>query len=374
MRLLATFKEHKKAETFSNFLLSQGIENQCDSKDEAETEFHVWVIDEDQYENALHWYSLFQTDQDNPLFERSKPTPLQSLFESQEEPQSENLKKPESQFPITYALVMICTLLFLTGGMNTPSIQKIPKDVPLTPVLMAPVAKTLLYDYPKAWEYIDQLIKDYGVNALEAPQDLPNEGKLLLYKFYNTPYWHGYYDKIMGSFKKEEPQKSPPAPLFEKIREGEVWRLFTPAFLHFDLFHIFFNMIWLIVLGRQIENKIGGFKYIIFILLTASISNTGQYLMSGPNFIGFSGVVMAMIGFIYARQITAAWEGYQLTKSTLLFVMLFIGSILFLQLISFFVDIAGYASISPPIANTAHILGALIGFALGKLPWFSWKN
>jgi len=377
MRLVGKFKEYSQAEHFSQFLKSQGIESQCDELPEEENEqkdeYSVWVVDEDQYEKALTWFDQYEHDPDNPLFHKAHPISFQSLYEEAEAEALEHTKKPEKTFPFTYALVLICTLLFLTNGMNTPEIQKIPKNVPLTPILMAPVAKTLLYDYPKAWEYIDQLVAEFGVQTLENPQELPNDGKLLLYKFYQTPYWQGFYDKIIAFFKPSE-NVPPAAPLFEKIRQGEVWRLFTPAFLHFDLFHILFNMIWLIILGRQIENKIGGMKYLLFILITAIFSNTMQYLMSGPNFIGFSGVVMAMIGFIYVRQVIAAWEGYQLTRSTLLFIALFIGSILFLQVLSFFIDVAGYGGFSPPIANTAHIAGAIAGYALGRMPFFAWRH
>lgn len=374
MRPIGKFKDEQKAEIFSKFLLSQGIENQRDDSEEGKKdEYQVWVVDEDQYENAVHWLSLYESDEDNPLFKKIHIAPISPFLEDNQEIEVKP-KGKEPRYPLTYGILMLCTLLFLSSSMEIPSIQKIPKNVPLTPVLMPPVAKSLLYDYPKAWEYIDQLVKEFGINSLESPQDLPSEGKLLLYQFYNTPYWQGFYDKVIGRIKNNVPSENQAsAPLFEKIRQGEVWRLFTPCLLHFDLFHIFFNMIWLIVLGRQIENKIGGFKYLLFILLTGIFSNTAQYLMSGPNFIGYSGIVMAMIGFIFARQSSAAWEGYQLTRSTLLFVFIFIGSILFLQLISFFIDVAGYTGFSPPIANTAHIAGAIAGYFLGKLPFFAWK-
>ena len=42
-------------------------------------------------------------------------------------------------------------------------------------------------------------------------------------------------------------------PLFEKIRQGELWRLFTPCILHRDFLHILFNMIWVWILVKQIE-------------------------------------------------------------------------------------------------------------------------
>lgn len=382
MRLIGKFEDRRAALTFSNYLFFQAIENEIDPSREEEpadrdVESTVWVVDEDQFETALNWYNLFQSDPDNPLFKRSAPPAFEIGQEEEDTPPEAKTKTvKKEQFFFTYLILLVCSMLFLASGVGTPHLQKIPKNVPLTPVLMPNVEKTLLYDYPLAWEYIDKLVENYGVKSLEEPQDLPNEGKLLLYQFYNTPYWQGYYDEILGFFApkdKIDPQ-TVNAPLFEKIRQGEVWRLFTPCLLHFDLFHIFFNMIWLIVLGRQMETKLGGGRYLLFIVVTAIFSNTAQYLMSGPSFIGFSGVVLAMIGFITMRQRIAIWEGYQLTRSTLLFVALFIGSILGLQLISFILEIAGVAGFSPPIANTAHIAGALSGAALGSMSYFAWKR
>ena len=101
-------------------------------------------------------------------------------------------------------------------------------------------------------------------------------------------------------------------PCSKKSRREKYWRLFTPCLLHNDIFHIFFNMIWLVVLGKQMEMRLSLFRYALFILIAAVVTNTAQYLMSGSNFIGFSGVLCAMLTFIWMRQKKTAWEGYQL--------------------------------------------------------------
>ncbi len=120
----------------------------------------------------------------------------------------------------------------------------------------SPVDKALLYDYPKFYELVDRFIHLYGYDALENPNELPAEGQELLRKINHTPYWSGIYPLLvkggLKGFKNNFTQYS----LFEKIRQGQAWRLFSPSLLHADIFHLFFNMIWLIVLGKQMEQRL----------------------------------------------------------------------------------------------------------------------
>ena len=70
--------------------------------------------------------------------------------------------------------------------------------------------------------------------------------------------------------------------LFGKIRQGEVWRLFTPVLLHGGILHLLFNMAWVWMFGRLIEQRLGSFKYLFLSIIVGVISNVAQYLMSGP--------------------------------------------------------------------------------------------
>ena len=47
------------------------------------------------------------------------------------------------------------------------------------------------------------------------------------------------------------------------IRIGQYYRLLTGAFLHANLFHFFFNMYALYIIGSQLENFMGRVKYLI---------------------------------------------------------------------------------------------------------------
>ncbi len=85
---------------------------------------------------------------------------------------------------------------------------------------------------------------------------------------------------------------------------GAVWGLVTAAFVHFDFWHILFNMWWAKHFGSVLESDMGHKKYLLFILCAAMASSGVQLLFSGQTGIGFSGVVYAMFGFgVIARRV-----------------------------------------------------------------------
>ncbi len=217
---------------------------------------------------------------------------------------------------------------------------------------------------------IDRFILLYGTDEIETNHEIPQEGKVLLKKIKETPVWQGIYSILLDKDDQTMESKLKEVPLFEKIRQGQIWRLFTPALLHADIFHLFFNMLWLIVLGKQIEQHLTSARYILFLLIVGIFSNTMQYLTSGPNFIGFSGVLCGMLTFIWARQTHAPWEGYQLNRMTYLFMMIFITGMALMQFISFFLDKSFGLNVSLNIANTAHLSGAFLGWLMWEIKFF----
>ena len=129
---------------------------------------------------------------------------------------------------------------------------------------------------------------------------------------------------------------------------SEPLRLLGPAFFHFSLLHIVFNTMWWWQLGGSIEKVLGKGTLINLFLLSAIASNVGQYLVSGPNFGGLSGVVYALVGFVW-------WYGYLAPEKGLSLSKPIIGFLLFWLVL-------GFADLLPVnIANTAHLLGLLSG-------------
>lgn len=147
-----------------------------------------------------------------------------------------------------------------------------------------------------------------------------------------------------------------------EVKRGQIWRLWTPMFLHMSIFHILFNMLWFRDLGYIIEFKFGKNDLIILMLTSGLISNLMQYFVSGPQFGGMSGVLYAMLGYIWVyKKLVDAFE-FPLPKRD---VTLMIGWL--------FLCLTGLVG---PIANTAHAGGLFSGmlYALyrGNKEGISW--
>jgi GlpG protein len=390
MRLIGTLEDEQKALIFSRFLHQKGISHQIEIQTNTDwgspyygtNRCQIWIQDEDQVEDVLKWFHLFIENPQDPTFNISAtPAWIKSGPPLPPSPESTPRSSPPSAATswekqpmgwMTRSLLAICIILFFLSQLWMPSMRA-PERYSSLILFTSPIEKALLYDYPKFYQLIDRFLQLYGFEKLEHPSDLPPDGNRLLQQIHHTPFWPGYYQLMLEGGWQAVKGGLVKYPSFEKIREGQVWRLFSPCLLHGDLFHLFFNMIWLIVLGKQVEQRLMPLRYAIFIVIIAIVSNTAQYLMSGPNFIGFSGVLCGMLAFIWMRQKIAAWEGYQIDRLTLIFILIFIISMAAIQFVSFFLEKSFDFAFSPNIANMAHLTGGAVGFILGRLNFFSWR-
>ena len=144
-------------------------------------------------------------------------------------------------------------------------------------------------------------------------------------------------------------------PVLPEVHEGQVWRLFTPMFLHFGIFHIVFNMLWMWQLGRVVELKQGGLILAIVCLSSGAASNLAQNFVSGPVFGGMSGVVYALFGYVWLQGVTNPQFGLKLQKN-----------IVYLMLGWFILCWSGLLEklFGLSIANTAHTAGLAAGIVL----------
>ena len=147
--------------------------------------------------------------------------------------------------------------------------------------------------------------------------------------------------------------------LEESVNAGEYWRFLTPVFLHFGLFHVVFNSLWLWEFGRRVEVLTGRTSYLVLMLALATGSNMGQYLWGGPAiFGGLSGLVYGLVGYVWIR--------HRISPHALLKVP---PGIILMMLVWLFVCLVGIVDVfvSGGIANGAHVTGLLIGMAAGAI-------
>lgn len=141
-----------------------------------------------------------------------------------------------------------------------------------------------------------------------------------------------------------------------EVLHGQVWRLFTPMFLHFGLLHIVFNMLWLRDLGGLVEHRHGSKYLLVFVLAASFASNLLQYFIAGPSFGGMSGVVYGLLGYVWLRGRLDFNVGYRLNQSTVTMMLVWF--------------VLCWTGALGPIANWAHAgglaIGALVGWAEAK--------
>ena len=85
----------------------------------------------------------------------------------------------------------------------------------------------------------------------------------------------------------------------EAEQEGEVWRYLSHTLVHLSNMHILFNLTWWWIFGGAIERQLGSIKLLQIYLLAGVITGVAQNVASGPAFLGLSGVVYAVLGYVF---------------------------------------------------------------------------
>lgn len=128
------------------------------------------------------------------------------------------------------------------------------------------------------------------------------------------------------------------------------WRLWTPVFIHYTIFHLLTNLYfwWYFAAKIEAHSKI---ELICVVLIAAAVSNSCQWLATGPNFGGLSGLVYALLGYTWVRQRFEITPRYQLDQSIVMILVVLIP--------------VSASGLFGKFSDYAHIGGLLTGAALG---------
>jgi membrane associated rhomboid family serine protease len=148
----------------------------------------------------------------------------------------------------------------------------------------------------------------------------------------------------------------------EALTGFRAWTLVTYAFSHIDIWHILFNMLFLWVFGRLVEERYGP-RNLTFLYLVAGIAAAVLYLAVEVGrqvdipMLGASGSVMGLTvvaAFLHPNLPLYIWGILPIKLKWL--------AILFIV-----IDVAGMANQGgDPVAHSAHLGGALMGFLFYK--------
>jgi membrane associated rhomboid family serine protease len=154
----------------------------------------------------------------------------------------------------------------------------------------------------------------------------------------------------------------------DELLDGQVWRLLTCAFLHtpFSPFHILFNMLFLWLLGREIEEIYGSREFAAFYLLAALLASFGYLatvwagVIGKAPMLGASGAVTAVL-VVYAMHFP--------NRMFLLFLIIPVPAWVFV-VFNVAKDLFGVLGAGgAAVAFTAHLSGAAFGLLYAYFDW-----
>lgn len=142
------------------------------------------------------------------------------------------------------------------------------------------------------------------------------------------------------------------------MKEGEIWRLITPTFLHFyflgsSFLHLLFNLLIWLNFGGWIGFVEKSWRLPALFFFTAIVANIAAYWSYGVAFGGLSGVVYGVAAYLW-------WAG----RRVLLYRMI-LPSQMFYAFVGFLCF--GYTGLMGNVANSAHLGGLIAGLLFAML-------
>lgn len=200
---------------------------------------------------------------------------------------------------------------------------------------------------PDRARVVDVRSEVFGAGAI---QGIPATMTLILLSLVATLLIHTDATKHLGNylFISEQYEER-----FAEVLSGQVWRMFTPIFMHGGVLHFIFNMMWLNQLGGAVERTEGSRFFLALTLVTAALINTAEYFVSGPAFLGMSGVVYMLFGYVWMMSRYQPGTRYSIPQQTVTIMMLWL--------------VVCLVGLIPNVANTQHVGGLICGVTFGFL-------
>lgn len=163
----------------------------------------------------------------------------------------------------------------------------------------------------------------------------------------------------------------------------QLWKpLFTAMFLHGDILHLGFNMLFLAVFGGGVERRLGPWRFLLFYFGCGIAASLAQIITSPTSYapmIGASGAIAGVMGAYFILQ-PKSWilayipPIFLIPVPALLFLLIWIAG----QLLSVFTHLPGLTlnREGDNIAWMAHVGGFLAGATVGWSikPWWKSRN
>ncbi len=316
MRQAGTLPPDADAERFADYLLTLGIKTRIDDGADGRI---VWIKDEKDLERGRSELAAYVANAADPKYKLAEDgaRTIRKELEAREEQYRKNLMDVRRRWsqpisgraPVTLALISISVMLAIVSMFSGESLG-------VTDYLYISSVRNFLAEL--------------------AATGLPPRG----------------------------------AEILPEIRHGQLWRLITPIFLHAGVIHILFNMLMLQNMGTLVETREGSGRMLALVLVSAVISNLGQYffgdlfllsfwknpdfsgIVFNPFFSGMSGVNYALFGYLWLRS-RGGSAGFMLHPNT---VFLMLGWLVLCM-----------TGAMGSVANGAHAVGLVVGMAAGYL-------
>lgn len=314
MRAIGRFDDEQSARVFSDALTVQGIDHQVDSSGDDQHE--MWVLDDDQLSVAKTLLEEFVESPDREDFckAREKAEQLRGIKTKEAEAYQRTLRSSRNALRPSRSRIALLTTMLM--------------------VMSIIVSLPFLAERGKAQGQDASRQHRQNVQAIDT---------------YYRPFLIA--DPFEPPMVGEAGRETSVSQWLPKVRQGEIWRLLTPIFLHWNLFHLLFNMVALRFLGLMIEGRRGPGLLLALVVVSGVLSNLAQFSAVGPFFGGMSGVVYAMFGYIWICGKLDVTSGMVLREGIVIMVMLW-----------FFLCLVG---VIPDVANMVHAVGLGVGAAWG---------